>query len=346
MKTMFLSAIVIVLSLLGAACSRSNNDSVIKAAESPAVVTDQSHAKSEIASKTPEDWIVVQNEDYIPVIDDLSRKLLSARKAFEMKDLPTAAADVRATADLLSKETSGVSPGLKRNVDVTMKQLNALAADLDSGKTIEAKRFDAVIATAHRADLDRDWLVLDESSWYPYIEEPDRHFQNAHRSFLAHDYQQAAQEIRKGEAYVKLEASRASGDVKQSLSSLAQELGKLADDTKRGTVKDVGEADDSFRRADSALAQSHQIEAKESWAKKETVQAGYEMKAGALLLEQSAGWGGGEAKTAVSAAVKDTRILAGELTEGGRYAVEEVDKGIDELGKAITNLDQKTTARK
>jgi hypothetical protein len=74
------------------------------------------------------------------------------------------------------------------------------------------------------ADRDRDLLVMDESTWYPYIDEPDRHFQNAHAAFLAKDYDKAAQEIRKGEAFVKLEAGHASGDVKHSLNSSAQEL--------------------------------------------------------------------------------------------------------------------------
>lgn len=338
MKIIILSAAVTVLTLLGAACSKSSNDADSTAAKTPGAATSQSASKSEIAPKTPEDWIIVQDEDYIPIIDDLSRKLQSARKAFMTKDPATAAADIRASADLLSKETSGASQGLKENIDLTMKQLSALAADLDSKKTVEVERFDAVIATAHRADLDRNWLVLDESSWYPYIEEPDRHFQNAHQSRFAKDYAKAAQEIRKGEAFVKLEASRASGDVKDSLNSSAQELEKLAVDTQRGTAKDVAEADSTFRRADHALAQSHQVKAKESWAKKETVRAGYEMKAAALLLEQSANWAGSEAKSGVSAVVKDTRTLAGKLTEGSRYAAEEVDKGIDELGKSISDL--------
>lgn len=179
---------------------------------------------------------------------------------------------------------------------------------------------------------------MDESYWYPYIEEPDRHFQNAHQAFLAKDYEKAAQEIRKGEAYVKLEAGRASGDVNHSLNSSAQELEKLAVDMRRKAANNLSEMDNSFRRADRALAQSHQIKAKESWSKKETVRAGYEMKAGALLLEQSADWAGTEAKSGVSAIVRDTRMLAGKLNEGSAYAVEEVGKGIDDLGKAISNI--------
>jgi hypothetical protein len=259
-----------------------------------------------------------------------------------MKDPAAAATDVRATAELLSKQTSSTSRGLKENIDVAMKQLNALSTDLDSKKTVGVKRFDAVIATAYRADLATDWLVVDESSWYPYIDEPNRHFRNAHVAFVAKDYDKAAEEIRKGEAFVHLEASRASGDVKQSLDSSAQELEKLSlDMAPNWRVKSIVEMDQSWGRADRALAQSHQVQAKEDWQKKETAKAGYEMKAAALNLEESADWAGREAKTGVSAVVRDTRLMAGKLTAGGEYAVGEVDKGIDDLGHAISGLGQK-----
>jgi hypothetical protein len=66
------------------------------------------------------------------------------------------------------------------------------------------------------------------------------------------------------------------------------------------------------------------------------------MKAGALLLEQSADWTGREAKSGVSAVVRDTKMLAGKLIDGSEYAVEKVGKGIDDLGKAISDLASKT----
>jgi hypothetical protein len=342
MKTIILSGSATVLILMGAAFGQSGGGADSAAAKTHVVTTSHSGSKPEIAPKTPEGWIVIQDKDYIPVIDGVSRELESARKAFMMKDPAAAATDVRATAELLSKQTSGTSRGLKENIDVAMKQLNALATDLDSKKTVGVKRFDAVIATAHRADLATDWLVVDESSWYPYIEEPNRHFRNARAAFLAKDYPKAAEEIRKGEAFVQLEASRASGDVKQSLDSSAQELEKLSlDMAPNWRVKSIVEMDQSWGRADRALAQSHQVQAKEDWQKKETAKAGYEMKAAALNLEESADWAGSEAKTGVSAVVRDTRLMAGKLTAGGEYAAGEVDKGIDDLGHAISGLGQK-----
>jgi hypothetical protein len=341
MKTIILPGSAIALIFVGAAFSQSGSGERT-AAKTAAATTGHSGSKPEIAPKTPEGWIVIQDKDYIPVIDGVSRKLESARKACMMKDPAAAATDVRATAELLSKQTSSTSRGLKENIDVAMKQLNALSTDLDSKKTVGVKRFDAVIATAYRADLATDWLVVDESSWYPYIDEPNRHFRNAHVAFVAKDYDKAAEEIRKGEAFVHLEASRASGDVKQSLDSSAQELEKLSlDMAPNWRVKSIVEMDQSWGRADRALAQSHQVQAKEDWQKKETAKAGYEMKAAALNLEESADWAGREAKTGVSAVVRDTRLMAGKLTAGGEYAVGEVDKGIDDLGHAISGLGQR-----
>jgi hypothetical protein len=340
MKTIKFSCSAIALILVGPALAQSRGaDAALK---TPVLTAGHSDSKPEIAPKTPEDWIVVQDQDYIPVIDGVSRKLESARKAFMLKDPATAATDVRATAELLSKQTSGASPGLKENIDAAMKQLNALATDLDGKKTVGVKRFDAVIAAAHRADLATDWLVVDESSWYPYIEEPNRHFQDAHDAFLAKNYDEAAVEIRKGEAFVRLEASRANGDVQQSLNSSAQELEKLAlDMAPNWREQRIVEMDQSWGRADRALAQSHQVQAKEDWRKRETAKAGDEMKAAALNLEESAHWTGCEARTGVSAVVRDTRLMAGKLAAGGEYAAGEVDKGIDDLGHAIAGLGQK-----
>jgi hypothetical protein len=341
MKTTILSALLTVVAIFGVGCGTSARDADNTVAKAPLAATDQNTSKPKIASKTPEDWLVIENKDYIPVVDELSRKLQSARQTFLKKEPALAATDIRAAADLLSNETAGASPQAKASIEAAIKQLRDLGGDLYGGKAISLKQFDTAIATTIHADRDRDVLVLDESSWYPYIDEPDRHFQNAHAAFLAKDYEKAAQEIRKGEAYISLEAVRAGGNVKRSLNSSAQELEKLATDTEKGTVKDAREADDRFGRADLALAQSHQIKAKETWAKKETVRTGDEMNAGALFLEQSARWTASEARSGVSTVVGDTRMLAGKLTDGSKYAVDEVGKGIDDLGKAVSNLGRK-----
>jgi hypothetical protein len=43
-------------------------------------------AKAEIPTKTPEDWLVVEDTTFLPVFDDVSRKMLGAQRAFLKKD--------------------------------------------------------------------------------------------------------------------------------------------------------------------------------------------------------------------------------------------------------------------
>ena len=104
----------------------------------------------------------------------------------------------------------------------------------------------------------------------------------------------------------------------KQLSAFATDLDskKTVGVTDNPKEKSTVEMDQSWGSADRALAQSHH-------------------------LEESADWAGGEAKTGVSAVVRETRLLAGKLTVGGECAAGEVDKGFDDLGYAISGLGQK-----
>jgi serine protease Do len=80
------------------------------------------------------------------------------------------------------------------------------------------------------------------------------HFRKARASFLEKDSQEAASEIRKGAADLKSEADRTAGKGREILQASIQELEKLADDVKQGTVDSVKKLDDAFARAYQALA--------------------------------------------------------------------------------------------
>jgi hypothetical protein len=92
MKTI-ITAIAITLILVGAACGQSGSGAD-SAAKIPVATT--SHSGSNI-----------------PVIDGVSRKLQSERKAFRMKDPGAAATDVRATAETPVQANCGCLSGIK-----------------------------------------------------------------------------------------------------------------------------------------------------------------------------------------------------------------------------------------
>jgi hypothetical protein len=145
------------LALLGIACDK-NKSNEAPANSTPTAST--TPPKAEIAARKPDDWLVVNNTEYIPVVDDITTRMFAARKAFIAKDSKTSASDVRGVADLLNKEAAGASVKGKEQLSTEEKNLRHLAGSLEDGKITSLKVFDAAIANAHRADLDRDWVTM------------------------------------------------------------------------------------------------------------------------------------------------------------------------------------------
>jgi len=298
-------------------------------------------AKAEIQSKSPDEWYVVDETQFIPVLDDLGRHMLAARNSFLKKDNKAAAMHVREGAAFLTKEESKAREEDREKLKASAADLNNLAAGVEKGSVKGVKQIDTAYAKAHQADTERLWVIADEQIWAPYIEEPDSHFRRAHDDFLKKDYKAAATEIRKAVAYVKLEGGRAAMDSQKALNASAQELETLANGVEKGTVKDVKKLDDAFARADQALAKSHYVKASESWGKKLYDKTGYELKAATYNLEKAASWAGGEASSVTSTAVKDGRAVTGKLISGTGWAVDEVGKAIDSVGQGIEQLGKK-----
>lgn len=336
------AAVIVAISLLATACGRTSSSSEsVKAPVSTAAA-----AQPAIAARQPREWMVVDDTDYIPVVDDLTIHMSEARKAFVAKDPKAAAKALRSAGALLAGEGPGSSQQGKDAILAAAKNLAAVAASLDGDKAPSLKVLDAAIAKAHRADLERDWLVEDVATWYPYVDEPNAHFQSAHQAFLHQDFKTAAAEFRKGAAFVRIESGLAVGNAKQALRDSEQELERLAIDVEKAGVKQTKTLEEAFARANAALARSHQAKALDSWARKDAAKAEHELKAGATYLENAAAWTGTAVDAAGSAAVRDSRMLAAKLAEGAGYGVEEAGKAIDALGTAVADLGRKIEAAK
>jgi hypothetical protein len=325
------------------ACADANktDDAATMPAASP--VAPAQSAKAEIQPKSPDGWYVIDEKQFIPVLDDLGRHMLAARESFLNKDNKAAATHVREGAAFLTNEESKAREEDREKLKSAVADLNNLAAGLDKDAVKNVRQIDAAYANAHQADMERLWVVADERIWVPYIQEPDSHFRRAHENFLKKDYRAAATEIRKAVAYVKLESARAATDSKKALNASAQELEALAKEVEKGAVKDVKRLDDAFARADQALAKSHYVKASESWTKKLADKTGYELKAASESLEKAASWAGSEASSAASTAMRDGRKVAGKLISGTGWAVDEVGKAIDAVGQKIEEIGKKVT---
>lgn len=309
-------------------------------------------AKAPLAIKSPTDWIIYDDTTFTPVVDAISLHMDAARKAFDAKDNKNAAAEMRAVADELKQQAARATKVEKvlatsemklahdtsRRMDAVAGKISAAAAGIEMG-TIKTKAdLDKAIDKAARADMERRWLVVDETISYPVTGEPQRHFGNAVEAYTKKDYQTAATEIRKATGYVRLEAGRVTGDVKQALDSSVAELDRLAASVEKGTVKDEKVMDKAFANGNHALALARRSKAAELWTRKEYNGAGYELKAAAHGLESAADWASAGAKASASAAVADTRALGDKLASGGTWTRDEVAKGLESLGNALNEL--------
>ncbi|HQR20594.1 MAG TPA: hypothetical protein PLE54_09755 [Burkholderiaceae bacterium] len=318
--------------------------------------------KTPIPIKTPEDWIIYDDSTYTPVVDDVSRHLRAARKAFDAKDEKKAAAELRIVADelklqaaradkedralvredraLVAADTQFAQDTMKR-MNATALKVGSAAAAIESGKVKSEADLDKVIDKAARADMERRWLVTDVTTWYPVSEEPQRHFTDAIAAYARKDYKAAATDIRKAISYLRLEANRATGAARQELASSVAQLDTLAAAVAKGALKDEQSMTKAFARADHALALAHRSNAAESWARKEYDKAGYELKAAAHGLEGAAGWVGREATAGATATVAEAQAVGDKLVSGASWTRDEVAKGFESLGNGINAVGQK-----
>jgi len=191
------------------------------------------------------------------------------------------------------------------------------------------------------AEKSNNPVIVEEDTLVILAEEPETHFKAAHENFLKKDMKAAATEMRKGSAYLKMEASRASGKTKEILDASVRDLDGLADGVERGTVTSVRMIENAFAKAYYALAKHHYEKAEESFGKKTVKTVGHELKAAALYLEKGLAWAGHKVEAGTATVIKKTRHLGGKLLEGTGWATTEVGKGISSLGGEVEKLGKK-----
>lgn len=351
-------ALLVAMSVLGGAANAQTTKLPTVSASETAKAAD----KTPIQTKAPDDWIIYDDITYMPVLDDVSRHLAAARKAFDTNDNKTAAMEMHAVADQLKRQAATADKNAQAQVSAdntplakdkksqreAVKSMNAsaqkadlAAADIESGKIKTKAELDKVINKAARADMDRRWEVIDVTTLYQVNEEPQHHFMDAATAYAKKDYKASAAEIRKAISFLRLESKRAAGAAKKALDASVTQLEQLASATEKGAVKDVQTMKKAFATVNHALALERRSKAADSLVRKEYDRAGYELKAAAHSLESAADWIGEEAKTGAAATVAGTRALGDKLASGAAWTRDEVSDGIKALGNNINLLSKK-----
>lgn len=166
-------------------------------------------------------------------------------------------------------------------------------------------------------------------------------FQKAKQEYLQKNLDAAAKHIRKGAAYMKAQAQKATAKGKEGLEASARELDQLADDTKKGAVTSEKKMEDAFARAYVALATNDHIKSTESWAKKQSAKTGAALESAGKNLEKGFAWAGQKVEKGTNDVLVKSAELSEKLKTKGRIVADDVSRGLKEAGNEIEKFGKK-----
>jgi serine protease Do len=160
-------------------------------------------------------------------------------------------------------------------------------------------------------------------------------FHQAREHFLKKDFKDAASGIRRAAAYLKNEEAKATGEAKQDLAQSARDLDRLADRVEKKAVISEKELDDTFARAEYALARYYHAMASESWAKKEASQAGRYLTAAATHLENGLISAGQRLEEKSKKVIQEAKDVGEKLEKGVGLSGSDVGKSFEAVKKEL-----------
>ena len=189
-------------------------------------------------------------------------------------------------------------------------------------------------------------VLVDEEILVGFVDEPNHHFGLARKAFMMKDYATTSAELLKCAGFVKLEATRASGEDRRMLEDAVIRLAELADAIKGGTIASVEKLDSAYAHAELALAFHHEVKAQEFWKAENHKSAGQDLKAASMHLENSMKYAGEKTETDTKAVIEDANDLGQKLIEGTAIAADKAGKAMQDLGAKIEEWGKKTMAPK
>ena len=299
-----------------------------------------SKKQKEPAESWPAGWLVVDDDVWLPILNDLGSSLYAARSAYLNKDYKTASKEIWAGAQYLKLKIQPIAGRAKLEVEQAISQLEQLAKAIDQNDLRSIKELDEVFSKVYKVDLKHRQAAVRDGYWAPYTEEPDAHFNRAYNKFVNKDFRTAAIELRKSAGYLKMQSVGTSGDIRSSLDALNKLLLRLANDVESGVASSSVRIDTTIVRAHLALAQFHQQQAIDSFKAKRLQNTAYQLHAAAFHLERAVYWSDYKLDLIDEELFKNAQQLAGELAESGGYNANFASKTIVGLGEEIAKFNK------
>jgi hypothetical protein len=207
----------------------------------------------------------------------------------------------------------------------------------------------AISTTVHAQDdfkrLPPTQISIDSSILASFTDEPCHHFEEARASLSASDSRQAAEHLRIGAAFLKLEAARATPQGREPLTASINELQKLADAVEQGAVRSTSPLDAAFMRAHYALSGHHCIKAAHRCCQVGNLQhptdsqrASLDLRAAAKHLERASWWGRQEVDMETRELLQKSHLAANALSTDDGQAHGRATQAITALGGKLEAL--------
>ncbi len=198
----------------------------------------------------------------------------------------------------------------------------------------------STLSLATEKEPEGESVIIDEDIWILLVDEPSGYLQDARESFLLGDTEDAAFNIRKALASIKLESYRAKNEAKKGLKSSASELGRIAKLVEKRLTTGI-KLEEAFSRAEYALAEHYHQLAQDYEANEQYEKAAAAIEASVSHLLFASFWSKESLEEADIIDVKKARSSAKEMASESKFKKNKISKAIKGVGRGIKKLAKK-----
>jgi len=183
--------------------------------------------------------------------------------------------------------------------------------------------------------------VVEEEVWIIFAHDPAGYLHDAWENFLNGDLGDAAYNIRKTKALVKLEAARAEKEARNDLVASIRQLEGLITSLEAGTAPTSKALRQAFAQTEYALSNHHYHKALHYKAKGDYDKMTYALDAAATHLLHRSTWADLKLDPNDALAAKEARTLARKAKREEKWVPGKLREAIDGIGRGIRELGER-----
>lgn len=275
----------------------------------------------------PDGWLFISDQEWLPVLDETGKDLLSAREYFASGDSAGAASQTREAVGAIRLQEPPCDARERASLEQEAQTLEQLAMRLEQRQDVSAVELTATIAAAYRNTAMVTWLHLEDETWQATLQKPQRHFERALVLLSKRRSSDAADEIRRGAGYLRLAAAGASAD---ELRALDQQVAKLTSLAQRADLGDLSAAElqAALVGVEAACAASYLQQAEREYEARQAAKASRTLGQAAARLRARGHWLGEDVQSASSAVADELELLADKLGRGESLTLQRLKQSL------------------